>query len=246
MRALIVVAGVLVIGSVAFADPRPFTFTYDTYPEGKGHWEYEQWVTWSHSNRGDVNNFAMRHEIEFGLADKFDLSVYAADWHIEEGGGQTVTHFDGVGIEAIYYLTNPAVDPVGLGLYAEARFGPDEIAFEGKLLVQKDIGNWIFAYNFVLETEIERGDGDDEMTGILGQVFGASYALNKNWLIGAEAQAEWEFEDWSKHVETTVYAGPVISFQKGHWWVTVTPAIELTGEEDAADWKVRMIAGIQF
>ena len=32
-------------------------------------------------------------------------------------------------------------------------FGEDSLTFENKLLVQKDVGNWILLYNLVAETE---------------------------------------------------------------------------------------------
>src|SRR5438093_86521 len=71
-----------VLASRARADPRPFTFVYDTYPEGKGNWEYEQWVTWRNHTKEDsgFNRIDFRHEFEFGLAENFDLSVYLPSW----------------------------------------------------------------------------------------------------------------------------------------------------------------------
>ncbi len=64
----------------AMADPRPFTFTYDTYPEGKGNWEYEQYITYRTHKESDKSytSYDFRHEFEFGLADNFDLSIYVA------------------------------------------------------------------------------------------------------------------------------------------------------------------------
>src|SRR4051812_4171483 len=93
--------------SVASADPRPFSFVYDTYPEGKGEVEYEQWVTWRHGmdNDNGANRVDFRHEFEFGLADNFDLAVYVPTWHWEDSADRTGTHFDSVGVEAIVYLS---------------------------------------------------------------------------------------------------------------------------------------------
>jgi hypothetical protein len=44
-------------------------------------------------------------------------------------------------------------------LYAETKVGEDSLGFEYKLLAQKDVGNWIFLYNLVLETEVEASSG---------------------------------------------------------------------------------------
>src|SRR6266566_547449 len=112
----------ILLAATAQADPRPWTFTYDLYPEGKGNLEYEQWITWSHhtKNESGFDRVEFRHEIEWGVADNF-------------------------------------------GLYGEINVGPHFAEFEQKLLVQKDIGPWSFAYNLVFETEIERER--DEVTG---------------------------------------------------------------------------------
>jgi len=150
-------------------------------------------------------------------------------------------------VEGIFYLSNPVTDVVGAGIYAEFLVGPDFFEFEQKLLLQKDIGNWTFLYNFILETEIERGDTENDVEGVLGQSFGVAYSVSPNWIVGGELKAEWEFEDWDHHTGTTVYLGPVVSFRSnGPWWATLTPTIELTGNDDAAKFMTRLIVGYEF
>ena len=242
---------VVVAARIASADPRPFTFGNDTYPMGKGQWEYEQHVRYrAHKeDESDYQRFDFRHEFEFGLADNFDLAFYLPTWRYEDSDDFSGTRFDSVDIEAIVYLSNPVEDILGIGLYNEIKIGDESLGFETKLLVQKDVGKWVFLYNLVLETEIEHvfGEGEAEVEGELAHTLGASYAIADGWFLGAEAVVESAYEDWSHYEGTTVYAGPAISFQ-GHerFWVTVTPAYQLTDNEDEADFYVRMIAGWQF
>ncbi|HUQ72705.1 MAG TPA: hypothetical protein VM165_24475, partial [Planctomycetaceae bacterium] len=61
----------LSLATVASADPRPWTFTYDTYAAGKGNWEFEQWVTWETRKKDEkgYDRFVFREEIEYGVAD---------------------------------------------------------------------------------------------------------------------------------------------------------------------------------
>ena len=136
----------------AFADARPFTFNTDTYPMGKGDFEYEQWVTWrtSKEDESDYQRFDFRHEFEFGLAGNFDLAVYLPTWHYEDSEEVSGTRFDHVDVEGIVYLSNPVTDPLGVGIYSEVKIGEDVLGFENKLLLQKDVGNWVFFYNIVL------------------------------------------------------------------------------------------------
>lgn len=246
-------AGLVVFATIATADPRPFTFTSDTYAEGKGQWEFEQWATFqTHKDSdGGYNAIDFREEIEVGVADNVDLAFYLPNWRYEDSKEQDNLRFESVGGEVIVYFTNPVTDPIGLGLYNEVNVGEDTLEFETKLLVQKDVGKWIFAYNLVAETELEGvfdDDEENEVGGELKNTFGAAYAITPGVLLGAEAFVECEFEDWSEYEGTHVFAGPVVSFQNlGNFWFTVTPTFLLTqGDDDEPDFQLRLIAGYVF
>lgn len=234
------------------ADPRPFAFTYDTYPVGKGQGEVEQWVTWNTRKEGErgYDSIQFREEIEFGLADNIDLHVYIPTWTYEDSSARSGTRFDRVDAALLVYLSNPVTDPIGVGIYSEIGAGEAGLLFEQKLLLQKDIGKWVFAYNLVAETEVEgvfAKGGEKEIEGEIENVLGISYGGVRGWYFGAEVIAESAFESWSHYEGTTVYAGPAISFQGSErFWVTVTPTYQLTDREDAGDFQVRMIAGIEF
>lgn len=252
----------LVLASAASADPRPFTFVYDTYSEGKGNFEFEQWLTWETHKKDEkgFDRFNFREEFEVGLADNFDLAIYAPTWNYEDSKERKGTRYDSVGIEAIVYLTKPT-DLIGIGLYSEVNVGEsgNEFEFEQKLLLHKDIGPWTFAYNLIFETEIVRekdqdtGKRENEVEGILGHAFGVSYSASKNWRFGGELVVESIYEDWSHYEKTTVYAGPNLSYvgngiqgTRANWWVTVTPMFQLSDHDDEPDFMLRMIAGIEF
>ena len=248
-----VAAALAVSSGVCLADPRPFTFSTDTYPMGKGEWEYEQWVTWRHHREDEpgYDRVDFRHEFEFGVADNVDLAIYLPTWRYEDSEERSGPRFDSVDLEGVLYLSNPATDFVGFGLYGEVKVGDDSLGFENKLLVQKDVGDWIFLYNLVLETEIEGilsdAEDENEVEGELKHTFGVSYHLpGTPFFVGGEAVVESVYEDWSHYEGTTVYAGPAISYQGDPFWVTVTPTYQLTDEDGEADWFIRMIAGWQF
>jgi len=245
------------LAKLAAADPRPFTFTSDAYPMGKGQWEIEQWVTYSgeRGNDSEFMRFDFRTELELGLADNFDLAIYFPEIRHEDstaGGEDTSLH--GGAIEAVVYLTNPVKDFLGIALYGEVKIREDELEFEQKLILQKDIGKWIFAYNLVLETEIEGAfeEGENEIEGILQNTFGVAYAFLPGWTAGGEMVIKSVYEDWENYEGTAVHIGPVLSYQGGKvgqdgvWWVTVTPMFQVTDEDSESDFMFRMIFGIGF
>jgi hypothetical protein len=246
---------ILALAIPAAADPRPFTFTNDAYPMGKGQWEIEQWVTYSGERESDSEfmRFEFRTEFELGLADNFDLAIYLPEWRIQDSSAGDETEFQGGAIEAIFYLTNPVKDFLGIALYGEMKIHDNELEFEQKLILHKDIGKWTLAYNLVLETEIEgvfEDREENEIEGALKNTFGVAYAFAPGWSGGGELVVSSVYSDWENYEGTSIHAGPVISYQGGKfgdtgvWWVTLTPTFQLTDEEDQADVVVRMIFGI--
>ena len=70
-----------ILGSVCFADQRHFTFVYEATIEEPGEFELENWVTWARTtNPEHSDQVAFRHEIEIGVTDRLQASIYLADW----------------------------------------------------------------------------------------------------------------------------------------------------------------------
>lgn len=242
----------------AQAGYRPFTYTYDTYPMGKGNFEVEQWVTLNHHTGEDsgYSRWDFREELEYGVTDKLRLALYLPTWQVEDSRDRHGARFDQVGLEAIYLLSNPVTDPLGAGLYGEVNFGEHgEVEGEIKLLLHKEVGTWTVAYNLIAETEVQNvgRSGDHELEGVLGHTLGISCSLGPAWRIGGEAIVETTIADWRSYEHTTVYVGPVFSYQGGdigksnvNWWLTLTPTFQLTSLADEPDYVTRMIAGLSF
>jgi hypothetical protein len=140
-------------------------------------------------------------------------------------------------------------------LTLDVSFEPRAFETEFGLILQKDVGPWVFAYNLALETEwtgVFGGDQNDT-EGAIGHALGVSYSLNSKWGIGAEALIASEFENWDTYRDTSVYAGPNVSYNGGKlgssnasWWATLTALGQLTDVDDAPDLQVRLIAGFEF
>ncbi|MCI0631255.1 MAG: hypothetical protein L0Y44_11450 [Phycisphaerales bacterium] len=230
------------------ADERRFTYVYEATTMTPGHFEYEQWVTWkTHKDDDpDFDRFDFRHELEFGVTNDLQLGLYLSDWRVQDG--QSVddgTAWRNVAAELIYGLTDPVTDPLGSALYGEIKIGDELLELEAKIILQKNIGKWVFAWNGTIEAEWE-GERFDEDTGTFEQTLGGSYQFSPSLLVGFEGLHEVEYEDWSQWGDHAVYLGPNASYRANAWWLTVTPLVQVTDVDSEPDFQVRMIFGFDF
>lgn len=246
---LLMIAAMMIATPAAEAGARRFTYVYETTTQPKGAWEYEQWITWkTHKDSDpDFDRFDFRHEIEYGVTDRFQLALYA-DWRYQDGASVDDDGADwrDIAVEAIYRLMDPTADKFGLAIYGEVKVGDELFELEGKLLLQKNVDNVVFAYNAIIEAEWEGPGYDEEKKGKFEQAAGVSYQINPSIMVGAELLHEIEFEEWKHTGEHVVYAGPNASYRHGRWWVTVTPLFQLTSVAGEPDYQTRMIFGVDF
>lgn len=233
----------------AEAGQRRFVYNYETLTSPKGSIEFENWVTWKHTDKpggDDKDVYQFRHEIEFGLTDRLQLGVYVADWEYNEDDDEGHSErYKGSGFEVIYNLTNPNTDLLGSALYAEMIIGERMVKLEGKLLLEKRWGNFGVVANTVLEAEWEGDDYHDE-TGEFKQTFGVSYDINKSFSVGAEAFLEIEMPDWEETESGRFYIGPNVSYRQGRFFGTLAWLWQTTHIEGEPDYQTRLIFGIDL
>lgn len=238
----------------ASAGERRFTYVYEATTSPKGTIEIENWVTWKTRREGGsrANEVEFRHELEYGVTDRFQVAVYLADWKVVDSvaGGDEGAHaiYQDTAVEMIYNLTNPVTDIIGSALYGEVKLGDQKFVLEGKLLLQKNFGPVVVAYNAILEAEWEgeRFGHFNERVGKFEQTFGVSYQFTPNFLVGGELLHEIEFEDWSEPSDSVVYLGPNASFRYKRFWVTTTALIQATAVTSEPDFQLRTIFGFHF
>ncbi len=200
LRVVIFVAALLPV-LPSFGGARHFTFLYEANTSAPGSLELENWVTWRHAaGPGRFNRVDFRHELEYGITEKFQGSIYLADWFYRSDPEHSGSTYSDTAIELIYNLTNPIVDPVGLSIYGELRVGDRLIELESKLISQKNFGPLILAYNATLESVWE-GSDLAEREGEFSQALGASYEISPRVSAGIELLHEFVFPEW-RHTET--------------------------------------------
>ena len=233
--------------SAALAGARHFTYVYEAVTSAPGSVDIENSITWSRTtNPQHSDQVDFRHEFEFGITDKFQASIYVADWFYASDRTHSGFTYSDSAVELIYNFTNPVVDPVGLSIYEEIRAGDRIFELESKLIAQKNLGPLILAYNETLEAVWE-GSGWRNPQGELQQAFGASYEISQRLSVGVELLHEFVFPDWRDNERIrNIFVGPNISFRHSSWFVTVTALAQATDTPDEANLQVRTIFGIGF
>jgi hypothetical protein len=232
MRALFMSILYMSILPACFAGVRHFGFVYEAPTSAPGSFELENWIT-----SKDADQVAFRHEIEIGLTDHFQASIYFADW----SWTKSETRYDDAALELIYNFTNPVIDPIGLSIYQEIRGGDELIECESKIIAQKNFGPLILAYNATVEAVWE----DDEREGEFTNAIGASYEISPRLSVGVELLHEFVFPDWHDGEEIrNVFVGPNVSYRRANWFVTVCALAQATSTPDEPDVQVRAIVGV--
>jgi hypothetical protein len=235
--------------STAVAGSRRFTYVYEVTTSPPGDVEIENWVTWK-TRKGEDHGFnqvEFRHELEFGITEKFQAAIYLADWNYHRGmsAGERGFTLSGSAVELIYNFTNPVADPIGLAAYQEFQTGYRRFESESKLLAQKNFGRFVVAYNATLEAEWE-GERLEEREGEFQQSLGLSYEVNPHLLFGAEFVHEVAFPDWAEAEPSKIFGGPNISLRRKNYWATITALAQITRAGDEPDFQLRTIFGFSF
>jgi hypothetical protein len=243
------VATHFIVASSAEAGARRFTYVYEATTAVPGSVESENWITWKTSPREErgFNEVDFRNELEFGVTEHFQIGLYLADWgYLEDpNANEHGFRYQSSALELIYNLLNPTTDLLGSALYGEIRGGPEELELESKVILQKNLGRFVFAYNGTLEAKWE-GNHLEERGGEFSQSLGVSYEISPTWLVGSELLHEIDLPDWSEAEDSVVYVGPNVSYRRGIWWATVTPLAQLTNIKSEVDFQTRLIFGFSF
>ncbi len=224
---------------------RKFAYTYETLVLPTSVREIEVWNTFRTDRRHFYRRLDQRVEYEFGVSNNVMSALYlnhssrVQDSNGDLPGGSAVSSSSfSVSTEWKFKLLDRVADPLGLGLYAEATLGPDEVELEAKLLLDKQVGRWLVAFNAVAENEWEA-----ELLGGVAETFseftaefdlGVAYTLDTQWSLGLEVRNHNKIikGDW-RH--SALFAGPAVSYSADSWWATLTVLPQVTSFKGATN-----------
>lgn len=240
MKKILFMAAFLVaIGAVA--QDRVFTYTYQSNVLNKGQKELEVWSTFG-SGRQDYYR-GLNHSLEFevGLGGKLQTAFY-----LNYGYSKGITTSNGIDVltsdnsysfanEWKLKLSDPVANKLGSAVYFEYALSPEGTDLEGKLILDKQIGRFINAFNLVGELEMDKDFVTDESKIRAENVnefklewnYGFSYKINERWFAGVEVMNENVFAE-GKLEKSILTAGPGIAYVGNGFWMNFTTMPQLT------------------
>lgn len=224
--------------AAADANERHFTYTYESAVLPAGATELEVWTTSRIGKEDYFVRFDERLEFEVGLTDALQTALYlnwtAVSADVAPDIRETVTEFTGVSSEWKVKLMDPVADSFGLALYGELTGGPAEAEVEGKLIVDKQVGELLLAGNLVLENEWEFEAEETESEQVVELALALGYFLRPGLTAGLELrnhndihEGEWE--------HSALFFGPVLGYATDSWWAALSilpqlPALKKEGD----------------
>jgi hypothetical protein len=255
---------VLASASLARADDRKFTYSYEAKTLPQGTWEFEQWATLQEGkDAGRWTTLRFREEIEYGVTDRLNGSIYLnwsgqANSAVPGFDNEHSVGFDSMSTEWKYKLTDPSTDLVGVLLYEELAFSNNVYELETKLVLSKEAGPFTFAYNFVWEAVLNRATDPAQSPQWtweheISNTFGASYSFSSSLAVGVEGYDIARFDTFARSSTRADYVGPNLHYSSGSWWATLTVLRQVSfgrgpeySDPDNTKWAVRLVFGINF
>ncbi len=224
----------LVIVLLATAEPtraneRRFAYAYESSVLPYGVREIEAWNTYRSGKEEFFRALDQRVEYEFGVGRNFMSSLY-----FNLSSSMTASGQGGIGEQVSqvsfsnewkWKLLDRMADPVGAALYGEATLGLSEREIETKLILDKQAGGLLVAFNGVYahewETVIAHGAASDEGEDEIEAVFGATYFLTGRLTAGIEGSVSSMLNDGVMS-HAALFLGPVLSYTSESWWATIS------------------------
>jgi hypothetical protein len=212
------------------ADQRNYTWTeeYSTPAQGNAEIEFFQTAVTRDRHVQSASDWTQQIELEYGITDRLSASLYEV---YQQTGGSSSLAYVGYNLEMKYRIAEKNVLPVDVLLYAKHEVNSVVgNAFEGKLILAKDIGLLNVAYNQIYDRPYATGEAEHEYAAAV------SYEI-ASWLrVGVESKGSYTEDEYA--------AGPSIAWTGSRIWANIGAVYALNHRTN--DSEVRFLLGLPF
>lgn len=221
-----VLVGLLLFGLPLWGEAadRHFIYNYESGVENAGERDLETYTYYLFGRDSFYSALKQQIEFEAGLGGGVQTSIYLnfaqvlvlnPDGGVQQDGGPVL---DGVSNEWKIKLADNVADPLGVGLYLEPEFEPDDFELEMKLILDKKSGPWLWTFNLLGAPQFDYADTNSSF--LLRPSLGVGYFLSDAFFIGFEAMDE-NFYD-NQPMRSVFSVGPCFQYSGNNWWVELT------------------------
>jgi hypothetical protein len=235
----------LVVARQASADHKTFPHVYPYFTQPKGGLELEWWVsaeTRDLSHLNDSTYYEHRIELEYGLTDHWDVSLYqifTQEAPETVAPAQSALRYDGFRVETRYRFAEKGDLPVDTEVYGEIERPADltePFELENKLILGKDVPvgpvTLLFQENLINEWKLASGE---KFGYFLGADGGAGIELNPVIRLGGELLLERTRVNSTQPAQDDAYAGPAISLGMPRGYLAIGAAFHFAGSGTVED-----------
>lgn len=213
------------------AQDRLFTYTYQSIVLNKGQREIESWNTLRTGREDFYARYDNRTEYELGLGNNlqtaFYLNLTSKTKTKTENSAKSLTTENEIGFsnEWKFKLLDPVADPLGVALYGEFGVSSNEFEMEGKIILDKKIGNLTIAANGVYEQEFAPGYVNNELEWEkekkLDGYLAFAYSFNTSFHLTQENAFKNVFLE-NELAHSALYSGLGFSYVQEKIWINFT------------------------
>jgi len=256
----------LVLPGLALASERHFAYAYESAVLAPGDKEIE--IHYLNERGKDAFRYysevAARLEIEVGVTDRLMTAFYlnfaqVAKLGAKDGSAdQSFSEFEGFSWEWKYKHSDPVADVVGFASYVELEWKAEEVALEFKAILDKRVGQHLFAANLVweIEGEFENNDHIEFEEHKVDVIASALHLFTPKFGVGIETTwrnviVEGELE------HSALFLGPTAFYNAGSFWATLTVLPQITAFEgetgdtgkdtdEFTEYEIQLVVGLHF
>jgi hypothetical protein len=253
-------AALLAPSARANPHPLPYSYPYQTLPQGKIEVEQIVDLVPMRVSREKVDGtrdavtalrYRLQSELELGITDRLELGLYFA-YRQGATADTPALRFEGMKQRLRYRFAEEGDLPIDIGVYFEVAELYNEVELEQKLLLSRRFGYLTAVVNLWVEQEYYFQDQDWKL--IYNPTAGAVYEFSPNFMLGLEYWARGRFDEATSEPSSAAeptshddgagspsgarhYLGPTFLLQSGEaWWSTgVYARLDHFSEDAVAD-----------
>lgn len=217
----------LTVASGAAASERHFGFGYESAVLNPGLAELQPWTTERVGRADYFNRLEARLGFQLGLLRNLQGALF---WNLSSTTEDVLvpgaalksrlstTDFQSLSAQLKYKFSDATADALGSALLLEGQAGPLLVGYEGRVILDKQLGSWLCGLNLV-SAGFDQLELHARFIGSFGASAFAGYFLTPNVVTSLEARNENGYSGQLDH--SVLYLGPTVSYASTRFWLTL-------------------------